>query len=128
MLKAAIVGASLKKKGRSYVAQIEDKHLFKRRSLKLVDKGEAVLNKILQVTKLYPEAKLLIKGHTRYRDRDNKKSKQKADKISEYYVMTKGVKESRIEVKGVGNQEPMEVGGRDRKVDRVEIIITGVKE
>ncbi len=127
MLKAAIAGANLVKTGRVYIANIEDKNLFKSRSLKLLPKGEAVLNKILQVTKLYPESKLLIKGHTRYRDRDNKRSKQKADKISEYYVMTKGLDEIRLNVKGVGNQEPMEVRGKDRKVERIEIIITGVK-
>jgi len=127
MLKAAIAGASLVKKGRSYLSNIEDKNMFKRKSLKLLDKGESVLNKILQVTRLYPDSKLLIKGHTRYRDRDNKKSKQKADKVAEYFVMTKGMDDSRISVKGVGNQEPIEVRGKDRKVDRIEVIITGVK-
>lgn len=126
MLKAAIAGARLVKKGKAYFTNIEDKLMFKSRSLKLLDKGEDVLNKIYQVTKLYPESKLFIKGHTRYRDRDNKKSRLKADKIAEFFIMTKGVEESRIDVKGIGDQEPMEVSGRDRKVDRVEIIITGV--
>ncbi len=127
MLKGAIAGANLVKKGRSYVSNIENKNIFKRRSLKLLSKGEAMLSKIHQVMKLYPESRLIIKGHTSKYDRNNKASKQKADKIAEYFIMTKGVDETRIDVKGVGNQEPMEVRGKDRRVSRVEIVILGVK-
>ncbi len=127
MLKAAIAGANLVKVGRSYKSNIEDKIMFKRRSLKLLSKGEGMLNKIHLVMKLYPESRIIIKGHTRKYDRNNKRSKQKADKVAEYFIMAKGVDTDRIDVKGIGNQEPMEVRGKDRRTDRVEIIILGVK-
>ncbi len=126
MLKAAIQGAGLAKKGKSYITNVEDGKMFKAGSLVVLPGGEDVLNKIYQVTKLYPQSKLLIKGHTRLRDKDNANSRLKAEKISEFFVMNKGMDQARIEVKGVGDQEPMDVGGRDKKVDRVEIIILGV--
>ena len=128
MLKGAISGANLVKRGKSYCTNIEDKIIFKRRSLKMLSKGEMILNKIYQVIKLYPESRLIIKGHTSKRDRNNKRSKQKADKVAEYFIMTKGVDEKRIDAKGIGNQEPLEVRGRDRRINRVEIVILGVKD
>lgn len=128
MLKAAIASAGLTKKGKSYYTNIEDKFLFKRRSLRLSDRGERTLKNIYKVLKLFPESNLLIKGHTRRRDRYNKRSQRKSEKIAEYFQTTRGVDETRIKTRGYGNSEPMEVRGRNRRVDRVEIYIFDIDE
>ena len=127
MLKAAIDGAGLARQGKSYIANIEDSIMYKSWSLVILPKGEDILNKIFQVTKLYPQSKLIIKVHTRLRNKDNINSRLKADKISEYFILNKGMEQTRIDFKGVGDQEPMDVGGKDKKVDRVEIIFLGAE-
>lgn len=127
MLKAAVAGAGLSKTGKSYKANAEDISIFKSGTLTITESGERILNEIYKVVKLYPESKLLIKGHTGKQDNNNSKSEQKANKISEYFKVTKGMDEKRIEVKGVGNQEPLEIGGKEKRVDRIEVIIIGVE-
>ena len=132
MLKVAIISASLEKKGRSYKGSTITKKLFKRRTNTISPGGKKIFSKIFEVLKLYPKSKIVIKGHTKYRDRNMTKSTGKAKAISEYLVTELGLKEKRVSTEGMGNTQPVEVKkyGRTRMQtqDRVEIIITGVSD
>jgi len=129
MLKSAIISANLSKIGKAYKGVLQDKLMFHRRTFSLTDKkGKKILDKIYDVLELYPDSRILVKGHTKFRDRGESKSAQKANAVAEYLTMVKGLDPKRISTKPIGNSQPMKVGKYMRKINRVEIVITGVRD
>jgi len=131
MLKTAIMAANLEKIGKAYQGMVEDKDLFVGRTVTLDPRAKKnILDKILDVVKLYPESKIIIKGHTRYTDRDNTKSLQKAKSVAEYFTIEKGLKEDTVSIEGMGNSQPLMIKSGTRlfpkPADRVELVITGL--
>ncbi|MCP4132123.1 MAG: OmpA family protein [bacterium] len=124
-LKGYFISSNLEKTGKAYKGYLVDSRLFVRKTFNLSrDAQKRILDKLYRVLKLYPRSKVIIKGHTAGYDRNNVKSTRKASVVGEYLITVKGVHSSRITTKGLGSSQPV----RKRKIDRVEIIITGVTD
>ena len=121
----AILDANLQKKGKYYNLELPDKNIFVRNTFYLDKEGQTALDKILVVLQLYPTSEIKIVGHTSTFD-EKRQSDYKANVVANYF-MKKEIDPKRIETLGIGNVEVMETPIGYRRVDRVELIITGLE-
>ncbi|MCU0848001.1 MAG: hypothetical protein MUD12_08965 [Spirochaetes bacterium] len=122
----SIISANLIKKGPIYKIELYDKNIFRKSNFKLNDYGVGALNKIVKVLIEYPECKIKIVGHSRDFDYKNY-SKYKAKVVSGYLLKNK-IDSQRISYMGIGNKEVMDTHLGFRRVDRVEIIVSGINQ
>ena len=125
--KIAIIEANLQKSRRSYRAILFDNAIFKMGSLSLNNDGIEKLKKIYNVLKLHPGSRVAVVGYTRLVDTNNTISRKKAEAVSSYLMKTKRLRAWRVTVSGEGKKKPMEINGRMRTVDRIELTITGIR-
>jgi len=120
-----IIEANLLKKGPVYTIQLPDKNIFKKNSYILNKRGKKYTDRIYNVLEAYPESKIKIVGHTGTFDMRNY-SKTKARKIASFF-QKKGIDRNRIEYIGAGNRIVLNTPLGFRRVNRIEIIISGIK-
>ena len=89
----------------------------------------ALLNKIDQASKKFPKSKLVISGHTDSTGNPRKNkllSEKRAANVAKFLKDTKGIKSSRISVRGFGAEKPVASNntkeGRSRN-RRIEVLI-----
>ncbi|MCU0451061.1 MAG: OmpA family protein [Bernardetiaceae bacterium] len=83
----------------------------------LQPKARAELDKVLKFLQDYPTVNVSIEGHTDFRGGDefNQALSQRRTEAAKYYLMQKGIAESRLVAKGFGEASPLvpnEVNGR----------------
>ena len=120
-----IIAANLLKKADTYHRVLPDKNIFIKRKYRLSKRGKETMNKIAAVLKNHESAKIKIVGHSKYRDL-KAYTRRKADYLK-MYLAEEGIKPERIETIGLGNSEVMDTAIGFRRVNRVEIIITGIR-
>ncbi|GEM_PF-2071968 len=122
----AIVNANLLQEGRLYRQILFDGVVFQRGSLTLTREGDRTVDAIVQVLKLHPRSRIKIIGHTMIKDTNNTISQRKAESIASS-LKRKGIRGWRMQTMGVGSEKPMEINDRMKAVDRVELIISGIR-
>jgi outer membrane protein OmpA-like peptidoglycan-associated protein len=125
--KIAIIEAKLQKTDKGYKGILLDSVIFKMGSLNLTQEGIDILNRIYNILQLSPRSRIQIVGHTRLNDTNNTISNKKASAVSDYLIKIKKLRTWRINAKGIGKDQPMEINDQMRTVDRIEIIITGIR-
>lgn len=120
-----ILEANLLLKGDLFRIVLPDKNIFRKRSYRLSSDGKDSLEKIIRVLEKFDNANVKIAGHSRHRDLRNY-TKRKADFIKKFFIEA-GINEGRITTVGAGNHEVMDTAIGFRRVDRVEILISGIK-
>ncbi len=122
---SAIVDANLFKKGNALRRELTDSDILNQKGTRLSKYGKESLDSIAKVLKLYPSSVISIIGHTSYSD-PRKNSLKKARFISAY-IKKHGIENKRIKVAGLGNKVVMKTPIGFRRINRVEIIITGIQ-
>ncbi len=120
-----IIEANLLKKGDIYRRVFPDKNIFVKGKYILNDFGQDSFQKIAVVLKNHKEARIKIIGHSQYRDL-RAYTKRKAGFLKMFLVEA-GIDDERVETLGVGNSEVMDTAVGFRRVDRTEVLITGIK-
>ncbi len=125
--KITIIEAKLQKTAKGYKGILLDSIIFKKGSLNLTHEGIVILNRIYNALQISPRSRIQIIGHTRLNDTNNVISNKKANSVSNYLIKIKKLRKWRISAKGIGKDQPMEINDQMRTVDRIEIIITGIR-
>lgn len=125
--KLSIAEANLQKVGWSYQRTFPDNSIFKIKTFDLNKNGERFLKRIYKVMKLYRRSKITIIGHTRKKDSDNVRSLQKAESVSSFLTKIKDLSPYRVQVKGKGNEKEINIGGIMQNIDRIEVVLTGIR-
>lgn len=126
-MKIIMMEADLQKDGSNYKRVLLDSIIFNKNSFTINDKGKEILNPIYAVLKAYPRSKISVIGHTKAKDSGNTQSQKKADALTLYFTKNKGVSQKRIVSEGMGNSYPIEINKKIQSMDRVEIVISGIK-
>jgi outer membrane protein OmpA-like peptidoglycan-associated protein len=121
----AILDSGLLKKNETLTISILDKNLFSGGDFKLSDAGKKKLSGIIEVIKLFPECSVKIAGHSSSFDY-KAYTKYKAEAIMKYFISS-GVTAENVSSDGIGNNEVLETPVGFKRLDRVEIIISGIK-
>jgi len=120
-----IVDAGLLKKDNVYRTIMLDKRIFTQKGYRLTKSARNQLDRIAAVLEKHPQAGIKIVGHSSYRDLKYY-TRRKAESIKNYLI-SKGTTTDRISVIGLGNTEAMDTAVGYRRIDRIEIIITGIE-
>lgn len=124
-----ILEANLTKKGPALVTTIYDERLFtpsnRRLTMTISSEGRERLDRIIRVLKQFPACTVTIAGHTEENDGTDL-SQRKARRTAEYLIQ-RGILPGRISITGIGNHEVMATHRGYERVNRVEIIITGIR-
>jgi outer membrane protein OmpA-like peptidoglycan-associated protein len=126
-MKIAMVEANIQKEGAAYKSILFDGTLFTKGTYKLSPSGQSKLDKIFEVLKLYPASKIIVDGHTKRRDPDNRRSDEKARSVYDYFTRDKELSPKRVRFEGKGDAYPTRINDKDQTADRVEVVLTGVK-
>jgi outer membrane protein OmpA-like peptidoglycan-associated protein len=126
-MKIAMVEANIQKEGAAYKSVLFDGSLFTKGTFKLSNTGQAKLDKIFEVLKLYPSSKIIVDGHTKRRDPDNRRSDEKARSVYDYFTRDKELSPKRARFEGKGDAYPTRINDKDQTADRVEVVLTGVR-
>ena len=117
--------AGLIKKDATFHTDLFDKDILTQSGTDFSPKGIEMIRKISAVMKAYPSAQIQIIGHTSSIDRGGlslSKARLCADKVEK-----NGINKKRIKSAGLGNRVVMETPLGYKRVDRIEIIITGIR-
>ncbi len=120
-----IIEANLLKKGNIYRIEIIDRNLFEKRRLSLSKRGLKSMEKIIRVLEKYSNSKLRIVGHTSFTDY-RKFSERKSKRLKKFFVAN-NINGDRITAIGAGNRIVMDTAVGFRRIDRIELIITGIE-
>jgi outer membrane protein OmpA-like peptidoglycan-associated protein len=121
----AVLNSGLNRKAEFFTISIMDKNLFRGNDFKLSDEGINKLSRIIEVIKLFPECTVKIAGHSSSFDY-KAYTKFKAEAVLKY-IISSGISSKSITSVGIGNIEVMETPVGYKRLDRVEIIISGIK-
>ena len=121
----AILDSGLTRKKDLFTITILDKNLFKGNDFKLSDDGIKRLSRIIEVIKLFPGCSVKIAGHSSSFDYKDY-TKYKAEAVLKY-IVSSGINSKSISASGIGNNEVMETPIGYKRLDRIEIIISGIK-
>ncbi len=119
-----ITYANLFRKDNIYRNEILDNDLFNKTSYLINNKGKMYLDKTIEVMKKFSNTKIKIIGHSSFNDY-NKNSEKKSLAIKNYFIYN-GIEAIRIETIGAGNRIPMNTPIGFRRIDRIEMIISGI--
>ena len=104
---------------------IADRYLFSGKNNSVSASGRKQLDPVIAVMKEYPAAKIKIVGHTSFFD-NRHYSLKKAETATDY-LANNGIEKDRIEAIGLGNAVVLDTALGYRRVDVIEIIITGIE-
>ncbi len=95
---------------------------FERSKFELLDSSFPELNRLVNVMNANPNMEILLEGHTDNTGSQNlnlELSEQRVEQVQKYLV-SKGIKKSRIQLKGYGGLKPIADNGREatRKLNR----------
>jgi len=121
-----IIDANLLKKGNAYRIVFPDKNIFVSGKYTLNEFGEESLYKLVKVLEKFKKSTVKIAGHSKYRDLKHY-TKRKADFIRKFLAES-GIDEERISTVGAGNHEAMDTAVGFRRVNRIEIVISGIDQ
>lgn len=102
---------------------------FERSKFELLDSSFPELDRLVKVMKDNPTMEILLEGHTDNTGSQNLNLELSENRVGEAqkYLVSKGIKKSRIELKGHGGLKPIAENSREatRKLNRrVELVIT----
>ena len=119
-----LINANLEKRGNAFRIIFLDKFLFSKKSKRLNKVGEKRLSKILPILRGFPRCKIKVISHSYYYD--NKfYTQHKANRILKYFRQN-GIKRNRLNAIGMGNKEVVETYLGYRRVNRIELVISGI--
>ncbi len=121
-----IIEANLRKKGNIYRIEILDKNLFEKRRFRLSKRGLKTMEKVIRVLEKYGNSKLKIVGHTSFTDYKNF-SERKSKRLKKFLIAN-NINGGRISAIGAGNRIVMNTAIGFRRIDRVELIISGIDQ
>ncbi len=119
-----LIDAKLHRKDSAYRVQFSDKNLFQNKRFVLHNHGKNSLDKVIRVLKLYPKSQVKVVGHTDSYDYKGYSSK-KAGVVADY-LKKNNIASERITEYGMSNREVTDTYYGFRRVDRVELVITGI--
>lgn len=132
-LQRDLEGANVERVGEGILITFESGMVFDTESYVLKDETKTNLNKLVETLKKYDDTNLLIEGHTDNTGEDaynQKLSENRADAVEDYLI-TQGIKNSRVTTKGYGETQPLDDNttneGR-QKNRRVEVAIYANKQ
>ncbi len=123
---APLIDANLHRINSAYRIQFSDRNLFHDKRFVLHDQGKNSLDKIIRVLKIYPKSSIKIVGHTSSYDYKGYSSR-KAGVVADY-LKNHDIGPERITRYGMSNREVTDTYYGFRRVDRVEVVITGIGE
>ena len=127
-LKRDLEGAHVERVGEGILITFESGLVFDTESYSLRDQTKTNLTELAGTLKKYDDTNILIEGHTDDRgeeDYNQKLSENRADAV-ENYLVTNGIKDTRITTKGYGEEQPLDANTSDvgrQKNRRVEVAI-----
>ncbi len=120
-----LLESNLKKKGDIFRIEFLDRYILTRWKRYPSEKGKRELSKIIDILNAFPKSKIIIVGHSSYFDLYHY-SKRKAYVITKYLI-DNGIAKNRITTYGLGNSEVMKTPWGYRRLNRIEILIKGIK-
>jgi len=121
-----IIDANLLKKGNVYRIVFPDKNIFVSGKYTLNEFGRESLQKIVKVLEKFNKSTVTIAGHSKHRDLKNY-TRRKADFLKKF-LSESGIAGERISTVGAGNHEAMDTAVGFRRVNRIEIVISGIDQ
>lgn len=132
-LQRDLAGAHVERVGEGILITFESGMVFDTESYALKNDTKSNLDKLAATLKKYDDTNILIEGHTDDTGEDaynQKLSENRADAVEDYLV-TQGIKNSRVTTKGYGESQPLAenatADGR-QKNRRVEVAIYANKQ
>lgn len=132
-LKKDLEGATVERVGEGILITFESGLVFDFDSYGIREDTKANLTKLSETLKKYDDTNILIEGHTDNTGEDTynqKLSENRADAV-ESFLVTQGVKDSRVTTKGYGESQPLDSNDSEagrQKNRRVEVAIYANKE
>jgi len=132
-LRKDLEGATVERVGEGILITFESGLVFDTESYRLREETKSNLTELSETLKKYDDTNILIEGHTDNTGEDNynqKLSENRADAV-ESYLVTQGIKNSRVTTKGYGESQPLDSNESDtgrQKNRRVEVAIYANKE
>ena len=132
-LRKDLEGAHVERVGEGILITFESGLVFDTASYSLKDQTKGNLNDLSQTLQKYDDTNMLIEGHTDNTGEDSynqKLSESRADAV-ENYLVTQGIKDTRVTTKGYGEKQPLDSNESDvgrQKNRRVEVAIYANKE
>lgn len=132
-LRKDLEGATVERVGEGILITFESGLVFDTESYRLRDETKTNLTELSETLKKYEDTNILIEGHTDNTGEDNynqKLSENRADAV-ESYLVTQGIKNSRVTTKGYGENQPLDSNESEtgrQKNRRVEVAIYANKE
>jgi outer membrane protein OmpA-like peptidoglycan-associated protein len=127
-LRRDLEGAHVERVGEGILITFESGLVFDTESYSLRNDTKTNLTELAGTLKKYDDTNILIEGHTDDRgeeDYNQKLSENRADAV-ENYLVTQGIKDTRITTKGYGEEQPLDANTSDvgrQKNRRVEVAI-----
>jgi outer membrane protein OmpA-like peptidoglycan-associated protein len=132
-LQRDLEGANVERVGEGILITFESGLVFDTESYALKEETKTNLKELSETLKKYDDTNVLIEGHTDDRGEDSynqKLSENRADAVEEYLI-TQGIKNSRVTTKGYGEGQPLDDNATDlgrQKNRRVEVAIYANKQ
>lgn len=132
-LKRDLEGAHVERVGEGILITFESGLVFDTDSYALRDETKTNLTDLSETLKKYDDTNILIEGHTDNTGEDaynQKLSENRADAV-ESYLVSEGIKDSRVTTKGYGESQPLDSNDSEtgrQKNRRVEVAIYANKE
>jgi outer membrane protein OmpA-like peptidoglycan-associated protein len=132
-LKRDLEGATVERVGEGILITFESGLVFDVDSYGLREDTKGNLTKLSETLKKYDDTNILIEGHTDNTGEDaynQKLSENRADAV-ENFLVTQGIKDTRVTTKGYGESQPLDSNDTDvgkQKNRRVEVAIYANKQ
>lgn len=132
-LRKDLEGAHVERVGEGILITFESGLVFDLESYSLKEETKTNLTELAATLKKYDDTNILIEGHTDNSGEDvynQKLSENRADAV-ENYLVSQGIKDSRVTTKGYGEKQPLDSNETDagrQKNRRVEVAIYANKE
>ena len=121
----AIFDAGLTKKDDTFRLELFDRDILIPDGTEFNRKGFDKIKKISTVLKSYPSSKIQVIGHTS--NPDARGSSLAKARLFSQEIEKNGINKKRITSAGLGNNVVMETPVGYKRIDRIEIIITGIR-
>jgi outer membrane protein OmpA-like peptidoglycan-associated protein len=116
--------AGLEKKQSVYVRSINDDEIFHADGFTVNTNGKNILNRVIDLMKENPESKITVISHLHRRD-NHGIGLRKSDAVRSF-ISGRGINAGRITTISSGSREVVKSGSGFRRIDRIEIIISGI--
>lgn len=119
-----VMRANLQKKGKVYSVFYHDIEIFENNSVHLKSSGKNKIETLIAILKEFPGSSIKVIVHTANNDY-NRFSEFKAEAVNKF-IVRKGIAKERVSSSGIGNREVLDPGLGFKRIDRIEIVVSGL--